>query len=315
MTPDSRTRESLPPRALRVSPGRPWRSFARWRATTAASGSTRARSTYEQVVRGAHGRVRRATGRGPRRRSRRITWRPASVSIFRIYRDTRFSQRQDAVQDQHRRVLPAPPPAEERRRGPLHRSGAPKHVWYGGGVYMPSSRAVAARSAAPRRAPPPLRDAAQGCARSSGRSARSQGETLTRVPRGFPADHPAADWLRHRQFLAGVERPAEFATSAGVLPDGRRRRSRPSRRSWRSSTNRWSPPSGPRQPASVGRAPAVTRAVGAALVCVASRPRRWRRRCGCADEADREAFRGWFTVPGRRPVLPGRRRTSPTAPA
>jgi uncharacterized protein (DUF2461 family) len=40
-----------------------------------------------------------------------------------------------------------------------------------------------------------------------------EGETLTRVPRGFPADHPAADWLRHKQFLAGIERPADFATS------------------------------------------------------------------------------------------------------
>jgi uncharacterized protein (DUF2461 family) len=38
-----------------------------------------------------------------------------------------------------------------------------------------------------------------------------QGEQLTRVPRGFPKDHPAAHYLRFRQFLAGREYPAEFA--------------------------------------------------------------------------------------------------------
>jgi len=30
-----------------------------------------------------------------------------------------------------------------------------------------------------------------------------QGDRLTRVPRGFPADHPAADYLRYKQYLAG----------------------------------------------------------------------------------------------------------------
>ena len=32
------------------------------------------------------------------------------------------------------------------------------------------------------------------------------------MPRGYSADHPAADFLRHKQFLAGRELPAEFAT-------------------------------------------------------------------------------------------------------
>jgi uncharacterized protein (TIGR02453 family) len=31
------------------------------------------------------------------------------------------------------------------------------------------------------------------------------GERLQRVPRGFPPDHPAADYLKYRQFLAGRE--------------------------------------------------------------------------------------------------------------
>src|SRR5438105_1454617 len=39
------------------------------------------------------------------------------------------------------------------------------------------------------------------------------GERLSRVPRGYPADHPAAHYLQFKQFLAGREFDAEFATS------------------------------------------------------------------------------------------------------
>jgi uncharacterized protein (TIGR02453 family) len=40
-----------------------------------------------------------------------------------------------------------------------------------------------------------------------------EGERLQRIPRGFPKDHEAAEYLKHRQFLAGAEFPAAFATS------------------------------------------------------------------------------------------------------
>jgi uncharacterized protein (TIGR02453 family) len=40
-----------------------------------------------------------------------------------------------------------------------------------------------------------------------------EGERLQRVPRGFPRDHDAAEFLRYRQFLAGHEFPPAFATS------------------------------------------------------------------------------------------------------
>jgi uncharacterized protein (DUF2461 family) len=40
-----------------------------------------------------------------------------------------------------------------------------------------------------------------------------EGEKLSRVPRAFPKDHPAAEYLKFRQFLAGCEYPASFATN------------------------------------------------------------------------------------------------------
>ncbi len=40
-----------------------------------------------------------------------------------------------------------------------------------------------------------------------------QGDRMTRVPRGFAKDHPAADYLMHRQFMAFREEAPQFATS------------------------------------------------------------------------------------------------------
>jgi uncharacterized protein (DUF2461 family) len=42
---------------------------------------------------------------------------------------------------------------------------------------------------------------------------RLEGAKLTRVPRGFPTDHEAAEYLKHRYFIAGAEFPAAFAAS------------------------------------------------------------------------------------------------------
>jgi uncharacterized protein (DUF2461 family) len=58
-------------------------------------------------------------------------------------------------------------------------------------------------------------------AASSFRAAVGQlsGEQLTRVPRGYPKDHPAADYLRFKQFLAGREFEAEFAASTRFYPE------------------------------------------------------------------------------------------------
>ena len=39
------------------------------------------------------------------------------------------------------------------------------------------------------------------------------GDKLTRVPRGFPADHPAGEYLKFRHFVAGAEFPPSLATS------------------------------------------------------------------------------------------------------
>jgi uncharacterized protein (TIGR02453 family) len=89
---------------------------------------------------------------------------------------------------------------------------APQWVWIGGGIYMPSStelNAIRAAIAADHRrfrrvvTAPAFRRAV----------GELSGEQLTRVPRGYLKDHPAAEYLRHRQFIGGREYPADFAIS------------------------------------------------------------------------------------------------------
>ena len=39
------------------------------------------------------------------------------------------------------------------------------------------------------------------------------------MPRGYLKDHPAADYLRHRQFIGGREYPADFAINPRFYPE------------------------------------------------------------------------------------------------
>jgi uncharacterized protein (DUF2461 family) len=49
------------------------------------------------------------------------------------------------------------------------------------------------------------------------------GEQLSRVPKGFPSCHPAADLLRYRQWLFYVTPDPEIVTTPALLPEIRKR--------------------------------------------------------------------------------------------
>lgn len=133
-----------------------------------------------------------------------------SVSLFRPWRDTRFSADKKPLKTHVAAVFP------HRQLGRMSGAGlyvevAPTWVWMGGGLYAPDAAqlyAVRAHiaehhetlAALLRR--PTFR-------RYFGTLA---GNTLSRVPRGFDRAHPAADWLRHTQFIAAREETAAFAT-------------------------------------------------------------------------------------------------------
>ena len=134
------------------------------------------------------------------------------VCLYRIYRDTRFSDDKTPLKTHVAAHFPS------RRFGRSGGAGlyveiTPGCVWMGGGMYMPSG--------------PDLQAIREHVADTYPRIHRIVtspsfnktvgplgGDQLTRVPRGYLKDHPAADYLRYKQFLAGCEYPPQFATSA-----------------------------------------------------------------------------------------------------
>ena len=138
------------------------------------------------------------------------------VSLYRIYRDTRFSPDKTPYKTHVAAVFPWRGLAKGEGAG-LYFHVGPDEVWIGGGMYAPDTaqlHAVREHIAANHGRLLRIVNAA-AFRRTIG---QLEGEKLQRVPRGFAKDHPAADFLRYRQFLAGVERPSSFASSPTFYP-------------------------------------------------------------------------------------------------
>jgi uncharacterized protein (TIGR02453 family) len=136
-------------------------------------------------------------------------------AIFRIYRDTRFSKDKTPYKTHIGALL--------LRRG--NKEGAKyyvavshKSVEIAGGIYAPAPETLRAlrhhlvehhqefRKIAGARA---VRELFTGV----------QGEKLTRVPKGFASDHPAADLLRFKQLYLYVELPSDLATTPALYTE------------------------------------------------------------------------------------------------
>ena len=138
-------------------------------------------------------------------------------AIFRIYRDTRFSQDKTPYKTHIAAVFHRHGMEKETGAG-LYFSISPKEVEVAGGIYMPASetllavRTHLAEQHADFRAL--IRDRA--LRRLLG---DMQGEQLTRVPKGFCAEHPAADLLRYKQFLFDVALEPGLAETPKLEPE------------------------------------------------------------------------------------------------
>jgi uncharacterized protein (TIGR02453 family) len=131
------------------------------------------------------------------------------ISVFRPWRDTRFSEDKKPLKTHVAAVFP------NRTLGRMNGAGlyfevAPTWVWIGGGLYAPDTSQLQAvrEHIAEHHAELDRIARSRGLERIGG----LQGDQLTRVPRGFAKDHPAARYLQHRQFLGFREETASFAT-------------------------------------------------------------------------------------------------------
>lgn len=135
------------------------------------------------------------------------------VSLYRPYRDTRFSRDKAPIKTHIGAIFPHRDLPKHEGAG-FYLEVAPHRVWYGGGMYMPSTSVVQHER---EHIAANYRRLARTVASPAFRRTFGvlDGERLQRMPRGFPADHPAGNFLKYRQFLAGCEQPAAFATSPG----------------------------------------------------------------------------------------------------
>jgi uncharacterized protein (TIGR02453 family) len=133
------------------------------------------------------------------------------ISMYRIHRDTRFSENKAPYKTHVAAVFPTRGLAKHEGAGMYFHVSADE-VWIGGGMYAPQPpqlHAVREHIAANFRhlraivESPAFRRKVGGL----------EGKKLTRVPRGFPKDHEAAEYLKYRYFIAGAEFPGRFAAS------------------------------------------------------------------------------------------------------
>jgi uncharacterized protein (TIGR02453 family) len=138
------------------------------------------------------------------------------TSLYRIYRDTRFSADKTPLKTHAAAVFPWRGLARHEGAG-LYFEIAPQWVWVGGGMYAPMPPQLQRVREHIAETWPEIRTLAR---RKTFVAAVEtlHGERLTRVPRGFASDHPAAEYLKHRQFLAGREFPAALAHDDRFYP-------------------------------------------------------------------------------------------------
>jgi uncharacterized protein (TIGR02453 family) len=139
------------------------------------------------------------------------------TSIYRIYRDVRFSPDKSPYKTHIAAVFPHRDLGKHLGAG-FYVHVSPEDVFAGGGLYRPGRRELQAVRSRLATQPERFRRLIRA-ARFHRVFGELSGEQLTRVPRGFPADHPAGDLLRYVQFLAGRSFPSEAPMSPRFARD------------------------------------------------------------------------------------------------
>lgn len=132
------------------------------------------------------------------------------TAMYRIYRDVRFSANKAPYKTHVAASFPTRGLPKHEGAG-LYFHVSPTEVWIGGGMYAPQTPQLHAVREHIATHVKRLRAIVEspGFRKTVG---SLEGERLQRVPRGFANDHPAAEFLKYRQFLAGCELEPKLAT-------------------------------------------------------------------------------------------------------
>lgn len=122
-------------------------------------------------------------------------------SMFRIYRDTRFSRDKTPYKTHVAAIFHPKGHWQDSAGFYLHIE--PDEVYVGGGIYMPTTGQLKRIRKAIVDRPKEFLSILHS--RTFVRRFRAiEGEKLQRLPQGFPADHWMGEWLKYKQFLASV---------------------------------------------------------------------------------------------------------------
>ncbi len=142
-------------------------------------------------------------------------------AIYRIYRDTRFSKDKTPYKTHIAAIFPRRG-LEKHGGAGLYFSVSPKEIEVAGGVYMPGPEALLA-----------IRTHLAGHHEEFRKIIRAKklrtlmgemhGDQLSRVPKGFPCGHAAADLLRYKQWLVYVMLDPKLAVTPKLLPEVQKR--------------------------------------------------------------------------------------------
>lgn len=122
-------------------------------------------------------------------------------SMFRIHRDTRFSKDKTPYKT-HVAAIFHPKGHWEKSAG-LYLHIEPAEIYLGGGIYMPDGvQLKKIRNAIANRSDEFLSIVQEEKFKT--RFGKLEGSKLQRNPQGFLQDHPMIEWLKYKQFFAGV---------------------------------------------------------------------------------------------------------------
>lgn len=141
-------------------------------------------------------------------------------SLFRIYRDTRFSK--DKTPYKTHVAAHAVPKGKFKGLGVsgYYMHIEPGMVYAGAGIYMPDGDQLKKiRRAIVNHSDEFLSIVESRRLKKMFGELEMKDERLKRVPVGFEADHPMAEWLRYKHYFVGVEWPESTCYSAKLVDD------------------------------------------------------------------------------------------------
>jgi uncharacterized protein (TIGR02453 family) len=134
-------------------------------------------------------------------------------AIYRFYRDTRFSADKSPYKDHIAAIFPRRGQARHVSAG-FYVGVSQEGVEVAGGIYMPGPPELLALRTWLAANHSRFAKAARGPEKLMG---KLHGTTLQRVPKGFAADHPAADLLKMKQWLYYTVLDVSLATSPELV--------------------------------------------------------------------------------------------------